>query len=134
MAAAMLQDQFGYRRSHALAALLCGKLFRLTVYDCCGGGVTPAFDIRKNSNSFFNCKVAFLTVNEMRLGLVGGSAADTFSPSLGGKNFVVAREPNRVPPYDHLLSRGTTCWRATWAQGHRPTDWPDATADLGRCC
>ncbi len=128
-AAALLQDQFGYRRTHVLAALLCGNLFRLAVYDRCGGGVTPAFDIKENPDRFISCTIAFLTVDERRLGLVGGSAADTFSLSLGGKNFVVAREPIRVAPYDHLISRGTTCWRATWAPGYRPTEWPDATAD-----
>ncbi len=126
---ALLQDPFGYRRSHALVALLCGNLFRLAVYDRCGGGVTPAFDITEKPDRFISCTIAFLTVDERRLGLSGDSATDTFTLTLGGRKFIVNREPMRVPPYDHLISRGMTCWRATWAPGHRPKDWPDDPAD-----
>jgi hypothetical protein len=128
-AATVMQDGYGYRRNHTLVALWCGNLFRVAVYDRAGGGVTPAFDITKDLDRFLRTVIGFLTVDETRLGLYSDVAADTFTVALNGSTFVAERAPLRVAPYDHLITRGTTCWRANWAPGHRPDDWQTARDD-----
>jgi hypothetical protein len=124
---AVLQDWFGYRRSHALVALCCGDLFRVAVYDRSGSGVTP--DITEDLDRFLRCVIGFLSEEESRLGLHSDAAANTFTATLNNPEFVVERAPICVAPYDHLIFRGTSCWRASWSPGHRPEGLPDVSTD-----
>jgi hypothetical protein len=127
-AASILQDQYGYRRGHVVSVGLCHKQMRVMVFDRSGGCASQPFSIVDDPRLFVRIVVGCLVADDATLGFALPDSDDTFRLTLAGTEFVVQRQPFVVPAFDTLSTRGTTCWRATWA-GSRPPGWPSDAED-----
>jgi hypothetical protein len=120
----IIQDQYGYRRSHAVGASLYGTQMTHYVVDRSGVCVSHPFDIAADPHKFLRCIAGFLVLDEARLGFRSPDDHDSFKVTFNKKEYIVQRAPFVVPAFDKLVGRGTTCWRAKWAnREERPDGW-----------
>ncbi len=120
----IFQDQYGYRRSHVVGASLYGNFMTHYVFDRSGVTISNSFDISKVPERFLRCIAGFLVLDEARLGFRSPDTPDFFKITFDSTEYIVQRAPFVVPAFDRLLGRGTTCWRAKWAnKKDRPEGW-----------
>ncbi len=98
------------------------------IFDRSGGCASKPFNIVSDPRLFIRIVVGCLIVDDASLGFTMPDSENTFRLTLGGIKFVVQRQPFVVPAFDTLITRGTTCWRAKWAD-ERPSGWPSVERD-----
>ena len=124
---AVLQDQYAYRRARVVAVLLCKFKLRILIMDRSGAYLSPVVDVEDRPDLLIRTVLGFLLAQDDRLGIEYSGDTDDFHLTVQGIEFRARRRPFAAPVYDRLVCRGTTCWRATWAdESKRPSHWPDA--------
>ena len=126
-ATAVLQDQYAYRRTRVVAVLLCKYKLRILIMDRSGAYLSPMVDVKYRPDLLIRAVLGFLLARDDRLGIEYSGDTNDFHLTIQGIEFRARRPPFVAPVYDRLVGRGTTCWRATWAdESKRPSHWPDA--------
>ena len=124
---AVLQDQYAYRRARVVAVLLCKYKLRILIIDRSGVYLSPVADVKDQPDLLIQAVLGFLLAPDNRLGVEYSGDTNDFHLTVQGIEFRAQRPPFVAPVYDRLVGRGTTCWRATWAdESKRPSHWPDA--------
>ena len=127
MGTAVLQDQYAYQRARVVAVLLCKFKLRILIMDRSGAYLSPVVDVEDQADLLIRTVLGFLLAQDNRLGIEYSGDTNNFYLTVQGIEFRARRQPFVAPAYDRLVSRGTTCWRATWAdESKRPSHWPDA--------
>ena len=126
-ATALLQDQYAYRRARVVAVLLCKYKLRILIMDRSGAYLSQVVDVKGRPDLLIQAVLGFLLARDDRLGIEDLGDTDDFHLTVQGMEFRARRPPFVAPVYDRLVGRGTTCWRATWAdESKRPSYWPNA--------